>query len=53
MHYLCEGGIESLKVTMGDPRDRFFYPTLTLMIDSYIIYWAVHEILVLVSSARR
>ena len=21
----------------GDPRDRFFYPTLTLMIDSYII----------------
>ena len=19
----------------GDPRDRFFYPTLTLMIDSY------------------
>ena len=21
----------------GDPRDRIFYPTLTLMIDSYII----------------
>ena len=21
----------------GDPRDRFFYPTLTLMIDSYTI----------------
>ena len=22
---------------LGDPQDRFFYPTLTLMIDSYII----------------
>ena len=22
---------------IGDPRDGFFYPTLTLMIDSYII----------------
>ena len=21
---------------IGDPRDRFFYPTLTLMIDSYV-----------------
>ena len=22
----------------SDPRDKFFYPTLTLMIDSYYIY---------------
>ena len=28
----------------GDPRDRFFYPTLTLMIDSYIIDTTVAEI---------
>ena len=27
----------SLVVLTGDPRDRFFYPTLTLMIDFYII----------------
>ena len=25
----------SLMMPNGDPRDRFFYPTLTLMIDSY------------------
>ena len=25
----------SLGMPNGDPRDRFFYPTLTLMIDSY------------------
>ena len=25
----------SLVMPNGDPRDRFFYPTLTLMIDSY------------------
>ena len=50
MDYSCEGGIEnpslgitvcihaaSLVITNGDPRDGFFYPTLTLMIDSYII----------------
>ena len=30
----------------GDPRDRFFYPTLTLMIDSYILFaedWSADE----------
>ena len=27
----------SLVMLNGDPRDRFFYPSLTLMIDSYII----------------
>ena len=27
----------SLVMPNGDPRDGFFYPTLTLMIDSYII----------------
>ena len=49
IHYSCEGRIEknpSLGITVchhsaslvmpnGDPRDGFFYPTLTLMIDSY------------------
>ena len=28
--------IESLVVPIGDPRDRCFYPMLTLMIDSYV-----------------
>ena len=27
----------SLVMPIGDPRDRFFYPTLILMIDSYIL----------------
>ena len=27
----------SLVMPMGDPRDGFFYPTLTLMIDTYIL----------------
>ena len=26
----------------GYPRDKFFYPTLTLMIDTYIISYAGH-----------
>ena len=25
-------------MSISEPRDRFFYPTLTLMIDSYYIY---------------
>ena len=50
MHNSCEGGIEKSVprdhrlsslgkpdvMPNGDPRDGFFYPTLTLMIDSYI-----------------
>ena len=27
---------EVLVIPNGDPRDRFFYPTLTLMMNSYI-----------------
>ena len=33
----------------GDPQDRFFYPTLTLMIDSYslaerkLIFFLIHQ----------
>ena len=27
----------NLVMPIGDPRDRFFYPTLTLMIDSYFL----------------
>ena len=27
----------SLVMPKGDPRDRFFYPTLTLLMDSYIL----------------
>ena len=52
IHYSCEGGIEknrslaitnchhstSLVMPIGDPRDGFFYPTFTLMIDSYIVH---------------
>ena len=47
-HYLCEDGIEnpslvitvchhsaSLVMPVNDPQDGFFYPSLTLMIDSY------------------
>ena len=50
IHYSCEDGIEkpSIAITVrhlsaglvlpnGDPRDGFFLPTLTLMIDSYNI----------------
>ena len=48
IHYLCEGRIENppLRITVchhsaslvmpkGDPQNIFFYPTLTLMMDSY------------------
>ena len=54
IHFSCEGRIEnpSLRITVchylaslvmpnGDPRDGFFYPTLTLMTDSYMIYQPV------------
>ena len=37
---LYKGGIEkspSLGMPISDPRDRFFYPTITLMINSYIL----------------
>ena len=50
LRYSCEGRIEksvthdhrlsssaSLAMPNGDPRDGLFYPTLTLMIDSYNI----------------
>ena len=49
LHYSCDGRIEksvpqdhlcyhsaSLVMPNGDPQDGFFYPTHTLMIDSYI-----------------
>ena len=32
IHYSREGRIDSLVMQNGDPRDGFFYPTLTLMI---------------------
>ena len=35
MAHLCEDEIE--KAILRDPRDGFFYPTLTLMSDSYIV----------------
>ena len=31
--------LASLVMPIGDPLDRFCYPTLTLMMDSYIIMW--------------
>ena len=31
------GYMSSLVMPNGDPRDEFFYPTITLMIDSYIL----------------
>ena len=50
IHYLSEDGIENLSLVItvshhsvslvmpiGDPRDRFIYPTRTLMMDSYIL----------------
>ena len=49
-HNPCEDGIEKsvlpdhcfhhsaiLKIPNGDPRNGFFYPILTLMVDSYIL----------------
>ena len=41
IHYSCESGIEKSvprdhRLSTGDPRDGFLYPTLTLMKDSYI-----------------
>ena len=51
IHYWCKGGVEKsvLRITVwhheaslvmpeGDPQDGFFYPILTLKIDSYSIY---------------
>ena len=32
--------LASLVMPNSDPRDSFFYPILTLMIDSYVIYSA-------------
>ena len=43
IHFSSEGGIEKIiphdhsMSSNGDPWDRFFHPTLTLMIVSYII----------------
>ena len=34
-HYSCEGRIEKFVMPNGDPRDGYFYPTLTLTINSY------------------
>ena len=40
----------SLVMPFGDPRDGYFYPTLTLMMDSYIlvhqrnVIWDINEI---------
>ena len=31
----------SLVMPNGDPRDGCFYPTLTLMMDSFIVYCAI------------
>ena len=49
-NYSCEDGIENLSLTInvchhsaslvmpiGDPRNGFFYPTLTLIMDSFIV----------------
>ena len=38
----------SLVMSIGDPRDGFFYPTLTLMINSFtvICLWCLKKILV-------
>ena len=30
-------------MSKGDPRDGFFYPTLTLMVDSYILQHGISE----------
>ena len=50
-HHLCVERIEnsvtgghcdhlaSLMMPNGDPLDRFLYPTLTLMIDSFLALW--------------
>ena len=39
IHYSCEDRIEKsvLAMPVGDPRDGFFYPTLTLMMYYYTI----------------
>ena len=37
---------------IGDPRDDFFYPTLTLMIDSYIIVKQFLEAFVMFSHIK-
>ena len=43
IHYLCEDKIETLSLAStvclpnSESRNRFFYPTLTLIIDSYRI----------------
>ena len=37
IHYSGEDRIEGLLMPKGDPRDRLFYPILTLMVDSHNI----------------
>ena len=47
IHYSCEEPLAitvchhaaSLVMPIGDPRDGFVYPTFTLMMDSYIIFF--------------
>ena len=46
----------SLVMSNGDPRDGLFYPTLTLMIDSYIIntfYYVIYYNTILVHMILR
>ena len=63
IHYLCEGAIEKsvprdhclLSLSKpGDakrrPRDGFFYPTLTLIMESYIILMFIFEHTLAISS---
>ena len=52
---LYEGGMEkspSLWMPISDPRDRFFHPTITLMINSYILIFR-DEISILTHLAYR
>ena len=38
--------LASLVIPNGDPRDRFSHPTLTLMIDSYIIQYEIKYLII-------
>ena len=41
----CLSSSTSLVMPISDPRDGFFYPTLALMIDSYVLGWCIFEII--------
>ena len=50
IYYLCEDEIE--KSILRDPRDGFFYPALTLLLDSYIVHPYIQDLVLKSTSSN-